>query len=485
MTTEDKDPLAWLDQTHPHYDRMNTVERWMRWRAVLDGMNDPETKKTFLPKTEVELDCDYEFRIKIAEFLGTTDGAIDRLTGAVFGVPAKIDAGNDLVQQFVKDCDGNGTTLVDFMETVSPEAQGMGISFILISKAGVAETPKTQLHEKQLGGLRCFATQHTAEEVRNWGFGDDAAPSYMILGRTISRQNGASGDIEWIIERRLITRWQMFIFEKNGDENGEPKSEKERYALRTMTDHDLDALPIVPHYGIYLDQFRGSSMVAGTMKADIARFNEETWGSVDRYRHANPLLNIQSDREIGDIVKGPAFRTQTDEKIEYVSPTSACFDARENAIKRLERQGISQSGTNPSATSDGPNSTTGESGIAQRTRFTHTEKRAIEKHARSTEQSITQILKIVGLYFGIKNLTPKVSFFTTFDSLEPDQRISTFKATQFWIQSPTWQKEMLKRIAIESMPDLDEDVKDQIIKEIESAPIIDPNVDPMTKQTAA
>lgn len=484
MATEvDVDPLAWLDQRHPHYESMDTLERWQRWRAVLDEMDTKEAKEKFLPRTEVELSSDYEFRIKTAEFLGGTDSALARISGAVFGTPAKIEVKDPDVEAFIKDCDGAGQKLVDFFEgIVSPEAQGMGLGFIGIDKAPKKAETVNKAQDREMGHLKCFLTFYAAEEITNWGLDAVGLPSWVIVSRAITKQDSPSSPIRYFAERRVIDTKEITIYRKELDKDGKPKDDKARYAMEGQpVPHGLGEVPIVPVYGKRHGSFAGWCVVPGSVRADIQRFNVETWHALDLYRHANQILTLTSSREISEIVKGPVFRLLEDEELAYVSPGSVGFQANEEAIKRLKMDGREQSGTNPAATSDGANSTTGESGIAQRVRFTHTEKRAIEEHARQMENGIREVLRIVAKYFGT-TIEPAVTFYTTFDTSELPDLMNTYGRSQFWIDSPTWQRAMLKQIAAKSIPDLDDAEKEQISKEIDAQPIKpDPSTDPRTQ----
>jgi hypothetical protein len=484
MVEVNEDPLAWLDQRHPRVEEMDTLERWQRWRAVLDEMDSESAKKKFLPRTEVELDSDYEFRIKTAEFLGGTDSALARISGAVFGTPAKIEVEDPDVEAFVANCDGGGQKLIDFFEgIVSPEAQGMGIGFIGIDKAPKKIDPANKLQERQAGQLKCFATFYAAEEVTNWGFDENGAIDWVIISRMITKQESPSSAIRYFAERRVIDTKEIKIFRKELDKNGKPKNEDEKYAEISSVQHSIGEVPLVPVYGKRHGPFAGWCVVPGSVRADIQRFNLETWHALDLYRHANQLLVIESAREMQELVKGPVFRINPNdsEKIYYVSPGSGTFQANEEAIKRLKMDGREQSGTNPAATSDGANTTTGESGIAQRVRFTHTEKRAIEEHARQMENGIREVLRIVAKYLGT-TVEPKVTFYTTFDTSELPELMNTYGKAQFWIDSPTWHRAMLKQIAAKSIPDLDETEKEAISKEIDAQPVKpDPSSDQRTQ----
>ena len=477
----EQDPTAWLDEKHSHYEKMDTDQRWKRWRAILDGLDDEDSKKRFLPKTEVELEADYKFRLSIAEFLGVTDGAIERICSAVFGTPAIVESKSNIVANFIKNCDGNGTSIVDFYENVSPEAQTMGIAFVGIDRKKSNETYATLAHEQASGVLKCFATLYKAEDVRNWSFDSDGRPDVVVIGRQVSERPNIRSEEKHYDERRVLTKTTIEIWRKEIDENGRPVRDGEKWTMvGEPVAHNLGVVPLVPLYGKFISHLCGTSMHRGTMKADISRFSEETWAALSRYRHANQLLALKSARDIKEIVVGPVFRLINDEDLGYVSPSGTAFDAQETAIARLRREAVSQSGTNPAATSDAPNSTTGESGIAQRVRFTHTEQRAIEDHARSIASSMLQVLRIVETWLTGKQPVeePTVTFFTKFEAQTLDDMTSAYQRSQYWIQSPTWHREMLKKIATQSLSDASDETKKQISQEIDKQAPPDPAIDP-------
>lgn len=473
-TTPSTDPLAALDSNHPHYDAMNTDKRWKRWRAVLDGFDTDEAKKEFLPKTEVELDADYEHRIKISEFLGVTGGAINRLTGAVFGVPARIEPKNALVLEFLKDVDGLRTSIADFMESVSRESQGMGISYVGVDRTQAI--PGTATKAAETATMRVFLTRYGAEEVVNWGLDQNGGLDWVNIRRIISEQGSPLGAAKYFREARVLTKKTITIYRKEVKSTNADLDKPDQWKVhQEPIDHKLERVPLEPFYGERADSMRGKSIHAGVMNADIAKFNEESWGAMDRYRHANQLLVIQSTKALKDIVTGPAFRLQQGEDVKYVSPSGTAFEAREKAIDRLRREGISQSGTNANGTADSGSSTTGESGIAMRVRFTHTEKRAIDHHSRWMESGITNVLMLVEHVITGKapSEPPTVSFFSTFEVFELSEIMANYKTSQYWIRSPRWHQEMLKLIATKSLPDMGEDVKKAILAEVEKQKIAD------------
>lgn len=470
------DPLAWLDEKHELYEQFDTNERWKKWRAVLDEFDDDATKKRFLKKTEVEIGADYKFRVEASEFNGITSAAITRICDAVFGVPAKIDTTNKIVEQFILNCDGCGTTLVDFFESISPEAQGMGLALAVIDRAPAPQGGATNfLQESQSGSLQCFVSLYRVEELWNYNFDPNGDVKSVVLARRICDQGELDAEPKYFDERRLITKTSTTVYRREVDEGGTPK-EGARYRLEKTADHNLGVVPVVDVYGTFRSKMVGFSMHRAAIKSDVARFQEESWAMVTRYRHANQILALKSDRELKEIVAGPVFRLLQDEDLKYVSPSSVGFDASENAIKRMKQDAIASTGMNP-ATADSPTTANGESGIAQRVRFTHTEKRAIDRHARSIERAIMRVLDIVERWTSkVKPSKPSstVSIFTTFDSFEIDANLRTYTAAQFLIESPTWHREMLKRIATQSMPDADEAVKKSIESEIDKQPIADP-----------
>ncbi len=485
MVEVNEDPLAWLDVVHPQYEEMDTLERVQRWRAVLDEMDSVEQKKKFLPKTEVELEADFQFRLRIAEFLGVTDSAIDRVKAAVFGIPAKIDVKDEDLTAFIEDCDGTKQSLVRFFENqVSAEAQCMGMAFVEVSRASSAGDFANKDQERKAGARRCFVTAHHREDVTNWSVDEDGSIRYVIISRRIYDQPTMQSEGQWFDERRVIEKTTITVYRRKVAKDGARKEEDRYFVYQEARPHGFSRVPIVTVYGDRRGSFNGWCVFPGAVRADIARLNEESWGALDRYRHANQLLVLKSSRDIKEMVLGHIVRLNPSEgeDLEYVSPGGTAFTAREDAIKRLRQEGISQTGTNPAATSDGANSTSGESGIAQRVRFTHTEKRSIEQHATSVEEGIRGVLTLV---MDTLQVTEEigVSFFTTFEQFEVGETMSNYQRAQFWIDADEWHAEMLKQVVSKTLPDLDEAKRQSIYEQIEAQskkPRVDPSVDPRT-----
>ena len=248
MNEVNADPNAWLDTKHSWYREMDRSERWSRWRAVLDGFDTSDIKKKFLPRTEVELDADYTFRISIAEFLGITESAIERVTAAVFTTPARIESKNEKIAEFIRDCDGAGTTLVDFCENVSRESQGMGIAFVGIDRelSDVIDPP-TAAHEAMTQNLRCYATIYRAEEIMNWSLDERGNLESVVIGRIIVQQATIASEVRRYAERRVLTKTMLSTWIKEVDENNVPTGKDPKWQMiGAPIVHNVGVVPLVP-----------------------------------------------------------------------------------------------------------------------------------------------------------------------------------------------------------------------------------------------
>ena len=75
-----------FEHRHPHFVKL--LPLLTRYRAVMGGMETTEERKAYLPKFPHELDDLYDHRVETTEFLGSSETAVERLTGAVFASPA-------------------------------------------------------------------------------------------------------------------------------------------------------------------------------------------------------------------------------------------------------------------------------------------------------------------------------------------------------------------------------------------------------------
>lgn len=453
----------------------------MRWRAILDGFEDVNQKREYLGKATFELSENYDCRIDMSYFMGLSEMAIEQLVGAVLGQEPKIDVHEDMLD-FLDNVDGAGTTLLEFDETAAREALGMGIAYIGVD--GPMTMPNeapTRLQELGAGMNRAFLTLYQAEDVINWSTDERGHLEWVMIRQIVSEQGSPTEDRRHFEQLTLYDRESFRRWRREVDENGSAIGQSTDFVEVPIGNpiHRMGFVPVFPVYGIRRAPMVGDSIIRASSRADLAAFQDESWAAMARYRHANPILKLFSDEDINKIFSGNVVRLKKDsnveEDMEYLELSKAALDVREEAMKRYRMMAVTLSGVNPQAVPDSAGSTTGESGIAQRVRFTQTQKNQIARFSSKFEATMIRVLGAAEMWIrGIDEPSGDNAFQikSTFEVTEADDLVRRLEKVEFGlIPSETLVRELMKQAAAKLAGDLNPDIAQQIKDEIDNADI--------------
>ena len=457
---------------HPYY--VKTKPLLDRFEAVTDGIESEEERKRWLPQFPFELDDLYGHRIATSVFLGGSQVAVERLVGAVFASEPQLLSKSKLVTAWLEDVDGEGTCLRDLMEEASGEANTDGIHYALVTKTGPLldleegqEASKAQ--ELEAGESSAAVELIDARNVPSWGM---RAGRVVWAGiRQVVRQAPDPDAPPSVVERwRLVEFNRMRIFERELKDDHE---EDQKLELMDEVEHNLGRLPLVPVYGGRRKRFQGDSYIKAASRADLAKLREDSWGQQARNIHANPVLALKSSRKLKEIwIGGNAVRLEPDEEMAYVPLDSGPLDQRTQASERFTREAVRVTGSNPSFTSDGL-TFQGESGVAQRQRFSQTEQRYIQRHTRGLERATTAIMDIATLILEdvdeVEAGTNSAQYFNTFEVLELESLVRSYNGVALSIESPTFHRTVQTQLALRLVADAPQETREAIRAEIEEA----------------
>ena len=468
-----------FEHPHPWYAAQMKDNRWLRYRAIQDGMERPEDLKKYLPQFPYELDNLYEHRIRNSYFLGGSNTAVERLVGAVFAAEPNFRSEAESVVSWVDDIDGEGTSLRDWVEELSGEANWMGAAFAVITKPAAPDGVEvlTEMDEMILDLRRPVVESLKVEDVPAWGFDDRGGIAWVAVRQTVARQESPTA------ARLLVERWRVFdrvainVYERPIDPDTGAADEDEVLTHRGMIEHGLGVLPVVPIYGRFRQKMQGESFIKGASRADVAKLLEDSWGSQIRNTHANPILALSSDRDVSSIyIGGNVVRLEPDEEMKYIPQPSLPFDARDKAAEKFTHEAIAQTGSNPSFTSSGT-TRRGESGVAQQTRFSQTEKRHILAHTRRLEMAATRLMDLAEMILEDRTMRElganHAQFFNTFEVFELEGLARVYNSIAPSIDSDTFHAEMQTNLSMRLVADAPQDVRAKIRDEIAASPSIE------------
>ena len=234
-------------------------------------------------------------------------------------------------------------------------------------------------------------------------------------------------------------------------DDGEDEAAELREVERVA--HNLGRLLVVPVYGRKVREFEGVAFIKGSTRADISKLREDSWGQQIRNVHGCPILVLESARKMTDIwVGSAALRLEPGEKAYYLNNDGSMAASRNEAADRFGREAMRLTGSNPSFTAEGL-TFRGESGVAQRERFTHTEQRFISRHTRDLARAAREIIHLATMILEdlesdqVDGETITASFFNVFDVMTLEELARVYQATELSIDSPTYHRVVRRTLA--------------------------------------
>ena len=464
-----------FENPHPHFVR--THLQVDRCRAVVDGIETDEGKRRWLPAFPYEREELYRFRLMNSNFLGTSESSVERLVGAVFAQEPEFGCEEDAVKEWLDNTDGEGGRFRDMLEESSTEANTATIRYLLViprvaavidEETGEEIEDPSEAQVAAAGGPTVEVEDFTFEEVPSWGVSGRRV-IWAAARKVVSRQPSPFDEAEEVEVWTVVTDTEIARFERPYETDANKLRELAEVSSIT---HGFGRIPLVPFYGRRCGPFRGKALIKASSRADLSGFHESSWGTQVRNIHANPILTLKSGRDLKKIYIGSnVVRLEDDEELDYVNIASTAFDARDSAVERFTREGMRQTGSNPTFTSDGT-TFRGESGVAAKERFSHTEKRYITDHASDLAQSAGDVLTLVdmaltGSDWETARKRNDVQLFSSAEALSVDDRRSAYRDVSLEIESPTFHRVVQRQIALAIAAGATREELDQIRTEID------------------
>lgn len=475
-----------LVATHPWHAKMSGQEEWPTMRAVLGALNDPKVKAARLPKGAFERADHHAVRVELSQFLGVSEGILDRFVGAIFREDIEVDyKGQAELEAWAENVDGQGTTLRELIEDrIAEEAAGMGIVGVFVDRFRPTEgalaafsartgrdRPLTKADDTELGIRLPRLVVYQAEEITDWSCDDRGRLEWVKLRRVVSTRksalDGRSYEVEWLVLDRVnasLYRAKVKETSRVLDENGpnglplvKTDLDIEEPVLVEGIDHGCGRVPFEVFYGRKLGPMRGASVLRATARADIAGFTEDSHGTFHRYLHNVPAFFMRVAGDVAEVVKNASagFKLDPDrkEEIGYVSTPSEAFEVGMHAVETRRLDGYRQAGADPTGMFEG--TTQSESGRAKTVRFGNTEARVLAKLAKGWAASHWSVLELAARRLATEVLSIEqnayagtVRYPARFEQEGADDLIARYLEAGPYIESETWHRGMLRRTAM-------------------------------------
>lgn len=500
-----------LRSRHPWWSEQMAPERWPRYRLILRTPETEKEKRELLPQGQFEKDTHFETRVKLSEWLGVLEHVVDRFIGGVFQEPAEFDfKSHENVKEWAGNVDGQQTSLTSWIEGCALESLVMGGIGVFVdrpapdlAKAAALKVDPSKVSDRatveKLGAYWPRLVTVRVEEIINWY--PDAGPlEWVKLERLVREQKSPLGKAEEFVEWIIIDREKVQKFRAKLAES--PKIEIvdkvgiDGSAIMTQQTLKFDGEPKevtaaggVPHgagicpfeflYGREVGLLRGKSAFAGTMRADVSRFREDSSGRFARYLHNVPLLKLKlgANRKVSEVIRENSsalkLNAEASEDADYASTPTDGFVVTQNEVEKLRLEGYAQGSADPSGMFDGGSQP--ESGKKARYRERQTEGRSMANYAANLAQFAQGILEIVtrrlsptAPAFDAVAFTGSARYADRFDLETTQDLIDQWNEIGHEIQDDDWQKHMLTRIALKMAGDVSKEQADKFRKGIKA-----------------
>ena len=444
-----------LERTHPHYDSM--VEEWQFYiRSYFGGRMYRDGN--YLIQHPFESSTNYRRRRETSYYYNYCGPIVDIFTSHLFRHRAKRDygslTGNPLFDAFLRDSDLEGTPFTNFMRDAHRFASIYGRVSIVVDRPPLRADTVAQA---QRGDIRPYLSLITPENLTDWSF--VRLPSgRVVLDMVKIREDERT----YRIWRR--DGWEVWRIEDGGGE----------CVLVDSGEHSMGMVPVVNLY----NKRSGIRMLGISDIQDIADINRNIYYLCSDAREiientAFPMLALPYTRGVGEDEReiGPRNIIQFDpgepnsKPYWLEAPHSSLSEIREwvkqdiAEIHRIAKMG----GVKATEDLSQP-----RSGIAIELEYQQLHATLSEK-ADNLEQAETEILRLWAGWEG-REFDGRIDYPDDFSVRDLDRDLErALRVQDVKIQSPTFRRELQKKIAVSVFPKMDEKTMKRIEEEIDGA----------------
>lgn len=441
----------------------------------------------FLPSRPKEPPTQYTLRKKEHTYRNYVGPIVDYFGAMLFSSPPRASI-EDSDQEpapyyaaFHEDCDGTGTDLLDFAKASLTDAMVMKTSWVWLRHPVANDGQARTLAEfEELGLGDTLLTRLTDEEVLDWETDDAGLLDWVVIKQKSSKRTGLDDKrsdvtITWHHVQRDRTDVYRLTHKKDV-----PPAESTEVPLVETIAHRYGAVPLV-----CLDLPEALWVANRLENPQLSHFrlsNMQMWG-MSKTCYAMPVFKLESADEKPDMGAGYGIFIGMNESLEWAAPPVDCYDALGNEIKSYKDEiyRIAQTmslGVENNAAAVGRS---GESKMAD-ARATSVVMMAF---ARATKEFLERIYDFVSRARGEK-LKWSIDGMDDFDGSDVMSVVAMLEQLESagGIPSKTFQVEVKSRIAESVLPDLAQDKKAAIRKEIEDG-IPDQSADAVAKRDEA
>jgi hypothetical protein len=368
------------------------------------------------------------------------------------------DRAKDFFAAFVQNCDLRGTTLAQFFKQQLTEALVCGKSYIVVDFPRTGSAARTRAEEDASGRSRSYLVGYTADEVINWSFDERGELEWVVIRTSWLKQDSVKS-FGWKRETRWIyyDRERFEVYERQG-------SGSKYIELVDQGPHGFASIGRVPVFELRIgDGLWLTNKVALLQLEHFNKSNALAW-ALTMGLFAMPV--VYSDREWNQIT-GESYYIQLgpEDKFGWTEPEGKVYQIASDNLARLKDE-IYRVCYLMQQADDGSGGM--QSGFSKQLDFSITEE-ILRAYGSIVKDSIRHVLSAVS-EARQDGLAVDVAGMDEFDIQDFGTDVQDAQSLlNLGVGSATLRRQVFKRVALKYLADARQDIKNQIVAEIDAA----------------
>lgn len=355
------------------------------------------------------------------------------------------------------DCDLKGSRLTEFFRKRFVDTLVCGSSYVVVDFPRANAPALNKAAEDASGRSRAYLVDYGADEVINWSHDENGALEWAVIRTKCLRQTNLT-DAKWEQETRWIyyDRENFQVFRKAGDNGQIETVDQGRHGLASLGRVPLFQLKVTE--GLWL-----MNKAALLQLEHLNKSNALSW-ALTMGLFATPV--VYSDREWNQIV-GESYYIQLgpEDRFGWTEPEGKVYQIAADNLVQLKDE-IYRVCYLMSQASGGGASGQLQSGLSKQLDFQTTDE-VLSAYGASVREFMKQVLWMIA---AARQDTVSLDI-TGMDEFDIDDFSTELneasKLLGLGIPSPTLQKQIFKRLAMQYLADARQEVKNRVAEEIE------------------
>jgi hypothetical protein len=373
------------------------------------------------------------------------------------------DWGKKFFNEFVGNCDRQGTTLSEFYRRQITEALIYGRSYIGIDFPRAETRPLSRAEEDAAGISRAYLSGYSPDEVINWSHDHQGTLEWVVIRTNTIRQGDVRSE-HW----RRRTRWVYYdretfsLYEGEGDITGGASSPE----LIATGPHALAAYNRVPVFELSVSE--GLWLMNKAALLQLEHFNKSNalaW-ALTMGLFATPV--IYSDREFSQIVGESYFiQLSPQDRFGWTEPEGHVYQIASDNLVRLKEE-IYRVCYLSNQVAGSLDARRHQSGLSKAWDFSVTQE-ILRTYGDVVKDSMRAVLGAIA-EARQDDLVVEVSGLDEFDIQDFGSELADAQTLlALGIPSDTFKRQLFKRIALKYFCDARQEIKSEIAEEIDRA----------------